>query len=82
MWHVSSRNGVATLRTAVHLLLTYLHCDIRLRPRPGAAPGASVRTAEWLLAGVRDRCDPARFLGSGSAATAGSVVWSADVRRV
>ena len=24
MWHVSSRSGVATLRTAVHLLLTYL----------------------------------------------------------
>jgi len=31
MWHVSSRSGVATLRTALHLLLTYLilvapHC--------------------------------------------------------
>ena len=31
MWHVSSRSGVATLRTAIHLLLTYLsacvtHC--------------------------------------------------------
>jgi len=25
MWHVSSRSGVATLRTAIHLLLTYLH---------------------------------------------------------
>ena len=24
MWHVSSRSGVASLRTAVHLLLTYL----------------------------------------------------------
>ena len=24
MWHVSSRSGVATLRTAIHLLLTYL----------------------------------------------------------
>ena len=23
MWHVSSRSGVATLRTAKHLLLTY-----------------------------------------------------------
>ena len=22
-WHVSSRSGVATLRTAIHLLLTY-----------------------------------------------------------
>jgi len=30
MWHVSSRSGVATLRTAIHLLLTYLqmrHCE-------------------------------------------------------
>jgi len=24
MWHVSSRSGVATLRTAIHLLVTYL----------------------------------------------------------
>jgi len=24
MWHVSSRSGVATLRTAIHLLLTHL----------------------------------------------------------
>jgi len=24
MWHVSSCSGVATLRTAIHLLLTYL----------------------------------------------------------
>ena len=24
MWHVSSGSGVATLRTAIHLLLTYL----------------------------------------------------------
>jgi len=27
MWHVSSRSGVATLRTAIHLLLTYLLTD-------------------------------------------------------
>jgi len=25
MWHVSSHSSVATLRTAIHLLLTYLH---------------------------------------------------------
>jgi len=24
MWHVGSRSGVATLRSAIHLLLTYL----------------------------------------------------------
>jgi len=28
MWHVSSRSGVATLRTAIHLLLTYLHYNL------------------------------------------------------
>ena len=25
MWHVSSRSGVATLRTVIHLLLAYVH---------------------------------------------------------
>jgi len=25
MWHVSAHSGVATLRTAIRLLLTYLH---------------------------------------------------------
>ena len=30
MWHVSSRSGVATLRTAIHLLLTYLLTYSRL----------------------------------------------------
>jgi len=36
MWHVSSRSGVATLRTAIHLLLNYfltylqvaIHCTL------------------------------------------------------
>ena len=28
MWHVSSRSGVATLRTAIHLLLTYLLTEV------------------------------------------------------
>jgi len=31
MWHVSSRSGVATLRTAIHLLLTYLLESERIR---------------------------------------------------
>jgi len=36
MWHVSSRSSVATLRTAIHLLLTYhkyavtLPCNLSL----------------------------------------------------
>ena len=29
MWHVSSRSGVATLRVAIHLLLTYLLTYLR-----------------------------------------------------
>ena len=34
-WHVSSRSGVATLRTDIHLLLTYLltHCAWRAQRR-------------------------------------------------
>jgi len=31
MWHVSSCSGVATLRTAIHLLLTYLRTHTRTR---------------------------------------------------
>ena len=34
MWHVSSRSGVATLRTAIHLLLTCLLTYLR---KPKAA---------------------------------------------
>ena len=30
MWHVSSRSGVETLRTAIHLLLTYLQVCLLL----------------------------------------------------
>ena len=33
MWHVSSRSGVATLRTAIHLLLTYLEENIGILTR-------------------------------------------------
>jgi len=29
MWHVSSRSGVATLRTAIHFLLTFLLLTLR-----------------------------------------------------
>jgi len=32
MWHVSSRSGVATLRTAIHLLLTFSDPTRRTRP--------------------------------------------------
>jgi len=47
MWHVSSRNGVATLQTAIHLLLTYLLTERRvpeLIPPPvlGSQPAGDV----------------------------------------
>jgi len=41
MWHVSSRSCVATLRTAIHLLLTYLPLQLQYKPRrqtPSPAP--------------------------------------------
>ena len=48
MWHVSSRSGVATLRTAIHLLLTYLLTylhTIQVSERVGAAvSGSGLRT--------------------------------------
>ena len=38
MWHVSSRSGVATLRTAIHLLLTYYtRLTASFRQQPGYA---------------------------------------------
>ena len=33
MWHVSSRSSVATLRTAIHLLLTYLLAETLMQWR-------------------------------------------------
>ena len=45
MWHVSSRSGVATLRTAIHLLLTYLLTERRvpeLIPVLGSQPAGDV----------------------------------------
>ena len=42
MWHVSSSSGVATLRTAIHLLLTYLLTYWVRVPDSGAeAPGSN-----------------------------------------
>ena len=34
MWHVSSRSSVATLRTAIHLLLTYVVGLVRVLAPP------------------------------------------------
>ena len=45
MWHASSRSGVATLRTAIHLLLTYLLTEDRAR--------AHHKTIISLFPGVR-----------------------------
>ena len=44
VWHVSSRSGVATLRTAIHLLLTYL-----LTYLPGRYVDRAVHTIRAVL---------------------------------
>ena len=49
MWHMSSRSGVATLRTAIHLLLTYLltsHGPVSVRP--SVTSRCSVEAAERI----------------------------------
>ena len=74
MWHVSSRSGVATLRTAIHLLLTYLHRvtqnaagrSLSIKPCPifyaaSRAPSCSCSTADF---GGASRA-PVRFLNQG-----------------
>jgi len=43
VWHVSSRRGVATLRTAIHLLLTYLLIRRAHSSKPIAAGLCRVR---------------------------------------
>ena len=45
MWHVSSRSGVATLRTAIHLLLTYLLTT--LNPFMASFPGQPALSRYW-----------------------------------
>jgi len=49
MWHVSSRSGVATLRTAIHLLLTYLLTY--------QGPNAGKYGTEYHLARLAGLCD-------------------------
>jgi len=54
MWHVNPRSGVATLRTAIHLLLTYLRWprpveSARHRPRVCLAHRSSATAAARRL---------------------------------
>ena len=53
MWHASSRSGVATLRTAIHLLLTYLLTEDRARAHHKAIislfPGVRRQTLTKML---------------------------------
>jgi len=48
MWHVSSRSGVATLRTAIHLLLTYRQTDTLITILRSAA-GGGVKKCQIFL---------------------------------
>ena len=54
MWHVSSRSGVATLRTVIHLLLTYLLTIAfsALTLLVGRQDGHPACKTEWWGAGV------------------------------
>ena len=54
MWHVSFRSGVATLRTAIHLLLTYLLTIAfsALTLLVGRQEGHPACKTEWWGAGV------------------------------
>ena len=45
MWHVSSRSGVATLRTAIHLLLTYLLTNTPRYPLSSSRPNNKIQMA-------------------------------------
>jgi len=58
MWHVSSRSGVATLRTAIDLLLTQFHgpCGAPTRPVEGSIHGP-------CSAGQVDQVDGGRSRG-------------------
>jgi len=56
MWHVSSRSGVSTLRTAIHLLLTYCIVSVKPFPLRDAANSEYIgvsRQIACLLAGCR-----------------------------
>ena len=74
MWHVSSRSSVATLRTAIHLLLTYFTydlpvclsvCPMAQLPRHAGCLQLSRRRPPEMC-GLRTRprtdVDPPRFL--------------------
>jgi len=58
MWHVSCRSGVATLRTAIHLLLTYLLVDLLPAPelrQAGCTSLLSVDGTDGQTDGETDR---------------------------
>jgi len=48
MWHVSSRSGVATLRTAIHLSLTHTRLMALFPGLPGSAGTRKVKLI-WIL---------------------------------
>jgi len=66
MWHVSSRSGVATLRTAIHLLFTYLLATWRVVKKTSIGYGTDGKT--YSESRVRDvvaccRCRQAAVCG-------------------
>ena len=66
MWHVSSRSGVATLRTAIHLLLTYLLESERIRAleaKREQRKTATIRSAACYPCQICGQTDVRRELG-------------------
>jgi len=53
MWHVSSRSGLATLRTAIHLLLTYLLTMAVARSSSGSVAIRYVLPFLWMTSCLR-----------------------------
>ena len=71
MWHVSSRSGVATLRTVIYLLLTYLHAVCGQSRNPGFT--CAIVDVERIISEVRAACCFAIFFAASLLATA--VYW-------
>ena len=65
MWHVSSRSGVATLRTALHLLL------VRVADLPGRRSLRSARTNRLLVPPVK-----LSTVGGRAFPVAGPTIWN------
>ena len=77
MWHVSSRSGVATLRTAIHLLLTTAAVPARLRGCVADASVTGTRASAFVL--TTGTGATATAAAAGAAAAGCGADWCAGV---